>query len=258
MGLAVFAIMMSTAFWYAFADVNGEEEPRKELLVYCGITMFKPIAEIARVIEKQEDCQIIIARGGSGNLLHAISVNQLGDLYLPGSHSYMKTCVQKGLVLETAVVGYNKAAIMVQKGNPKGITNDLANLANPEYYVVIGDPDSGSIGRETKRILQRRGIYEAVAHNARALTTDSKDLTKVLADKEADVVVNWYATSVWPENSPNVDAIAIDEQYAGKKTLVLGVLTCSRHPEIAKKFLDYASSPKGVELFKRYGLYEVE
>ena len=257
-GLAVFTILVSTAFWYAFAGVNDEAQTRKELLVYCGITMFKPVAEIARVIEEQEDCRIIITKGGSGNLLHAIEVNQAGDLYLPGSDSYMDACLQKGLVRETAIVGYNKAAIMVQEGNPKGITNDLVNLAKPDYYVVIGDPGSGSIGRETKRILERRGIYEDVAHNARELTSDSKDLIKMLEAKEADVVINWYATSTWPENSRHVDAIVIDEQYAGKKTLTLGVLSCSRYPTIAKKFLDYASSPKGAELFRKYGLHDAE
>ena len=258
LGIVLFAMAMSVTFWYAYSPAVGGESNHKELLIYCGITMIKPVAEIARIIEKQEDCRILVTKGGSGNLLHAIEINRAGDLYLPGSDSYIKTCVQKGLVNETALVGFNKAAIMVQKGNPKGITADLANLANPDYYVVIGAPNSGSIGRETQRILQKRGIYEAVAHNARMLTTDSKDLVKVLRDKEADVVINWYATSTWPENAPYVEALGIDERYATPKTLVLGLLTCSRHPEIAKKFIEYASSPEGVALFRQYGLYDVK
>ncbi len=258
MGVTIFAVVVCSTFWYAYSPAISAEPNRDELLVYCGITMIKPMTEIARIIEAQENCRIIITKGGSGNLLHAIEVNRFGDLYLPGSDSYIKTCRDKGLVSETTVVGYNKAAIMVQKGNPKGITADLANLANPDYYVVIGDPNSGSIGRETKRILEKRGIYDAVARNARALTTDSKDLVKVLRNKEADVVINWYATSTWQENAPYVDALSIDEQYASKKTLVLGLLTCSRHPEIAKKFIAYASSPDGKALFQKYGLYNVK
>ncbi|MGD9212194.1 MAG: substrate-binding domain-containing protein, partial [Desulfobacteraceae bacterium] len=57
----------------------------KELLVYCGITMIKPISEIAGKIEQQHSCKITITKGGSGNLLQSIKVNQVGDLYLPGS-----------------------------------------------------------------------------------------------------------------------------------------------------------------------------
>jgi len=231
---------------------------KKELLVYCGVTMIKPVTEIARIIEQQSGCKITITKGGSGNLLRSIKVNKVGDLYLPGSDSYIKTAIEEELVNDTAFVGYNKAAIMVQKGNPKGLSSNLENLANSEYYVVIGDPDSGSIGRETKKILERKGIFDAVAKNARRLTTDSKDLAKVLKDKEADLVVNWYATATWAENEPYVDAIGIDEEYAAKKRLVLGLLTCSEHPDIARQFIVYATSDAGRELFTKYGLFDVK
>ncbi len=230
---------------------------KKELLVYCGITMIKPMSEITAIIEKEENCRIIITKGGSGNLLRAIKVNQVGDLYFPGSDSYIKTATNEGLIVESVNVGFNKAAIMVRKGNPKHITGDLENLANAEYAVVIGDPNSGSIGRETRKILDRRGIFENVCRNAQRLTTDSKDLVKAIKDGEADLVINWYATATWPENQGYVDTLPIDERYAVKKQLTLGILKYSKHPEIAKKVLKLASSPKGREIFNRYGLFEI-
>ena len=126
--------------------------PKKELLIYCGITMIRPMREIADIIEKQEDIKVIIIKGGSGNLLRSIEINGVGDLYLPGSAGYIESATEKGLIVEDNLVGYNRAAIMVQKGNPLEISNDLANLANLDYYVVLGNPDSGSIGKETRRI----------------------------------------------------------------------------------------------------------
>ena len=234
------------------------QERKKELLVYCGITMIRPMSDIARIIEQRENCRIIITKGGSGNLLRSLKANQVGDLYLPGSESYIQTCREEELVCETVFVGYNKAAMMVQKGNPKQITADLGNLTSNRYYVVLGNPDSGSIGRETKKILERRRIFQAALNNVQQLTTDSKDLMRVLKRKEADVVVNWYATAVWPENAPHVDVLPIDEQYAAKKRLVLGLLKTSRCPEIARKFMAYAASEKGRALFAKYGLYDVK
>ena len=244
-----------------FGGCGGDDDAgvrKKELLIYCGITMIRPMSEVARVIEDQEDCRIIITKGGSGNLLKSIKTNNVGDLYLPGSDSYIKTCLKEGLVFETVFVGYNKAAIMVQKGNPKGISADLDNLADKKYYVVIGNPNSGSIGKETKKILVKKGIFEKVIDNARHLTTDSKDLVSVLKNKEADLVINWYATATWPESEPFVDVLPIDEKYCTKKKLVIGLLNTSKYPEIARKFMEYASSEKGRNLFKKYGLYEVE
>jgi molybdate transport system substrate-binding protein len=233
-------------------------EKKKELLIYCGITMIKPMSDIARIIEERENCTIIITKGGSGNLLKSLKVNQVGDLYLPGSDSYIATCLEEGLVSDTAFVGYNKASIMVQKGNPKQITADLDNLRKKDYYVVMCNPGSGSIGRETKHILEQKGIFEEVMANARELTTDSKRLVAVLKEKQADIVINWYATSVWEENARYIDVLSIDEKYAKKEKLVLGLLKTSKYPEIARKFMEYAASEKGRELFTRYGLYEVK
>ena len=253
----LFTLLICIVFVGCDASDSAKNDAPKELLIYCGITMIKPMTEIAAQIEAQENCRIIITKGGSGNLLKSIRVNQVGDLYLPGSDTYINTCLKEGLVDETAHVGFNKAALMVPKGNPKGITADLSNLMRKDYYVVIGDPASGSIGKETKRILERKGIFKAVLANARRLTTDSKDLISVLKNQEADLVVNWYAAATWPENQGDVDVLPIDAQYATPKKLVLGLLKTSRQPQIARRFIQFAASEKGHAIFKKYGLYDV-
>lgn len=250
--MAVFCLLITACS----GDKNTPvETAQKELLVYCGITMIKPMSEIAALIEAEEKCKITITKGGSGNLLKAIKVNQVGDLYLPGSESYIKTGQKEGWVTDTVFVGHNKAALMVQKGNPKQIPEDLLSLANPNYYVVIGDAESGSIGRETKRILERREVYADVMANARQLTTDSKDLIKVLREKKADLVINWYATATWLENKAYVTPLPIDSRYATPKKLVIGLLKTTRYPEIAKRFMAYAASDAGRAIFRKYGLY---
>lgn len=237
---------------------KSEKKKQKELLIYCGVTMIQPISEIAGIIEKQEGCKISIIKDGSGNLLKMIRANNVGDLYFPGSYSYIKTCLTDGIVTETVHVGYNKAAMMVQKGNPKSISTDLDNLASGKYYVVIGNPDSGSIGEETAVILDKAGIKAEAIANARKFVIDSKHLAVVLKEKEADLVVNWYAVSTWPENAPYVDVLPIDEKYASKKRLVLGLLGTSKYTDIARKFMEYAASDEGRAIFTKHGLYDVK
>ena len=104
--------------------------PKKELLVYCGITMIHPMSEIASIIEQREDVKISFIKGGSGNLLNSIKFNRIGDLYLPGSESYIEQSKAEGLVTRTAHVGFNKAAMMVREGNPKSIQPGLDALNN--------------------------------------------------------------------------------------------------------------------------------
>jgi molybdate transport system substrate-binding protein len=236
----------------------SQPSPKKELLVYCGMTMIQPMLQIAAIVERQENVKISILKGGSGDLLDSIRFNQLGDLYLPGTESYIKQALAEGLVSHTAHVGYNKAAMMVREGNPKSIPPSLDALKDPDLYVVIGNPNSGSIGKETKEILSAANLYDEVMNQVNELTTDSKRLVSVLKKGEADLVINWYATSTWEENSPYIDALSIDGRLAKKNRLILALLTTSKHPDIAKKFMDYAASAEGQQIFDRYGLYRID
>jgi molybdate transport system substrate-binding protein len=239
---------------------TAQQTDKKELLIYCGITMIKPLSEICSIIEQQENCTINITKGGSGNLLKAIIFNKKGDLYLPGSDSYYKKIEKenKDLITQKVHVGYNKATILVKKGNPKNIKGELNDLINTDYLVVIGNPDSGSIGKETKKILSKKGIFDQVISNSVQLTTDSKDLILVLKNDEADIVINWFATSIWAENKNYVQALPIKDEYAKKKQLVLGLLKYSKHPDIAKKIISLASSEQGKNIFNKYGLYDIK
>ncbi len=231
---------------------------KRELLIYCGITMARPMVEIASIIEEQENIEVIIIQGGSGNLLRSIEINNVGDLYLPGSESYIEIAKEKGLIIDTNQVGYNQAALMVQEGNPLGLSADLKNLANPEFYVVIGNPDSGSIGKETRRILEEEGLFESVLQNARELTTDSKNLVSVLVEGRADLVLNWYAVSTWEENKTYIDVIPLDPTLAPPKELILASLRTMREPKLAEIFVQYAISEKGQAIFEKYGFGQPE
>jgi molybdate transport system substrate-binding protein len=219
--------------------------------------MIKPMMDIASIIEAREDIKIIITKGGSGNLLKSILYTKSGDLYLPGSDRYYQIIQQDhpGIILETVHVGTNKAAIMVQRGNPRAISNDLLNFTSKEYAVVIGNANSGSIGNETQNILEKKGIYDRVLQNAMQLTTDSKDLTKVLVNRQADLVINWYAASTWDENRAAMEALEIDPEFARPQQLILGLLKYSKNRETARKFMAYAASDRGKAIFKHHGLY---
>ncbi|MEA3332675.1 MAG: substrate-binding domain-containing protein, partial [Pseudomonadota bacterium] len=154
-----------------FSGCSEEPKPQtKELLVYCGITMVQPIIEIAKIIEAQEKCRIEILKGGSGHLLKTIIDNQVGDMFLPGSASFMDQARQEKIVKNTVVVGYNQAALMVQKGNPLQITPNLESLTDPRYAVVIANPESCSIGRESRRILENLNLYQNTLCNAIYMT----------------------------------------------------------------------------------------
>ncbi len=224
------------------------------LVVYCGITMEKPMREIADIIEIQHGCKVKLVTGGSEDLMNILLRSKNGDLFLPGSDAYISQLEKDypELVVKKAKVGVNRAALFVQKGNPKNIANDLDLLLNTDYRVIIGAANKGSIGKTTKSILDKKGIYEEVVERA-LIAVDSEGLINAFKADKADISVNWYAASTWPENRDIVDAVTLPSEYEARKNLVLSVLSTSKYTGIAESFFSLASSEEGFKIFDKYG-----
>ncbi len=254
--LLILGIITSILFYTGCSGEQKTEQvaaKKEQLLIYCGITMVKPMTKLVSEFEKTHNVEIKIIQGGSKDLYNSLKASKVGDMYLPGSASYRKNNLKDGLLGEYVFLGYNRASLVVAKGNPKNIKGELKDLTNPNYGVVLCNPESGSIGRETKKILTKAGLYDEATANTKFLTTDSRNITKAIKDKEADISINWHATTAWEENRDYVDSIKIDEKFAMKKELLLNGLTFTKHPGIVKEFLKFAGGEQGRQIFKDYG-----
>ena len=85
----------------------AESQKPPELLIYCGITLVRPMTEIARLFEQKENIKITLAQGGSEDLYQSARKSQTGDLYLMGEPTYRARHLDEGLLGDFAVVGYN-------------------------------------------------------------------------------------------------------------------------------------------------------
>jgi molybdate transport system substrate-binding protein len=230
-------------------------EDMKVLKIHCGTTMKKPIKMMAQIFEKEHNCKVKVKTGGSQDLYDSLKFLKNIDLYLPGSPAYLKKYKKDEFFKNSVYIGYNKAAIFVLKGNPKNIT-DLDSLLDKDVKTILCDPDSGSIGKNSKKVLVKykgKKFYEKAYDRTKLLATDSKDINHALEDGEVDMAINWRATYFFCKMQKYVDIIDIDERFAPKKKLMLTLLSFSKEPDLAKEFMTFASSDKGKAIMKEYG-----
>lgn len=239
-------------------EMKSTNVQKPELLFYVGITMVKPMTELAKRFEAKEGVSIKILQGGSEDLYQSAKVSQAGDLYMPGSLSYRNKYLSEGILAEDAIfVGYNRASLMTKKGNPKEIKADLGVLLDPRYRIVLCNPESGSIGNETKVILEKAKIYTEAMARVTYLTTDSRNLIKAIKDDDADVVLNWRATA-FGENSDIVQVLDLPESVAKREVLVLTLLKSSKHVQKTRDFMAFARSLEGRAVFHQFGFLSDE
>lgn len=229
---------------------------KAELLLYCGITMVRPMTEIAQNFEKRENVKINIAQGGSEDLYQAAKKSGAGDWYLPGEPSYHQKHQAEGLFGEHVLVGYNQMALMVQKGNPKRVKPDPRELLRKDLVAAIGNADSGSVGNESKDILDKLGIYPQVVRQAAFMAPDSRSIVNAMKKGEADVALNWRATAFFPDNAPLLDVVDLDPKIAQPQALLLIQLKSTKQAETGRRFMAYVAGAEGQAIFRKHGFLD--
>ncbi len=254
---------MSSKFYRALATVlllaGGSafaQGAKPELLLYCGITMVHPMTEIARVFEARENVKLSIAQGGSEHLYQSAKKSGVGDWYLPGEPSFRAKYLKDGLLGSYVTVGYNQMALMVQKGNPKQVKGDPQELLRKDLSAIVGNATSGSVGQESKDILDGLGIYQKVVKAAAFLSPDSRSLALALKRKEADLAMNWRAVGYFADNIGSVDTIDLPPNLAKPQALELRLLVSSRQPDLARRFMVLAASEEGQAIFRKHGFLD--
>jgi molybdate transport system substrate-binding protein len=228
-------------------------KPKKELLVFCGITMIDPVRQLMTRFEQEAGVTMAMSYGGSADLMQSIKLNGAGDIYFPGGESFITEADKEGMLRERKQVGVNQMALFVRKGNPKGLTGDLDELFKSGVQVGIGHPDLGSVGKEAKRILQAKGIYGQVVAASAMMQPDSKALSGVLREEKVDVVLNWKAVLALQDNSQYMEMLPIIGDLATPHKLTMAIIANSREPELAGRFLDLCASEQGRAVFQGYG-----
>lgn len=244
----VFMILISS-FSYAKA--------KTELLFYIGITMVNPIKELSNNFEKKYDCKINILQGGSEDLYNSIKSSNQGDLYLPSSLSYRTKYLKEKLLLDSKFVGFNKLSLLVKKGNPKNIKASLSELTNENLNVVLGNDQSSSVGKASKKVLVKNKLYKKAILNTLFLASDSRNLINSIKEGKADLILNCHATTFWDGNKNFVEPLVLEDKYTNKSALVLNLLETSINKELTRKFMDYASSLEGRKVFEKYGFLDI-
>jgi molybdate transport system substrate-binding protein len=227
--------------WILSLAAHADEQ---NLLIYCGITMVRPITELSRTFELRERIRVTISQGGSEDLYQSAKKSRIGDLYLPGEPSYRDKHLAEGLLGDYKIVGYNQMALFVAKGNRKDLT------------IIIGNAESGSVGQETKAMLDRANIYPKVVNKAAALMPDSRAINLAMKNHEADATLNWRATAFFPDNAKHIDAIDLDPQSAKPQALLLNLLTSSKNQFMARKFMDFIAAEEGQAIFRKHGFLD--
>ena len=256
-GFGVLAAAVLSALLFLISKPREGRNGDEPLLLYCAAGIKPPVLELARRFELEYGVRIQLQYGGSGTLLSNIGVSRKGDLYIAADHSYIEIAQQKGLIAETLPLAWQRPVIAVQKGNPKNIRT-LNDLLRPGLRVAFGNPETASIGRQTRLLLANAGLWDAARQQVEQRGVFKPTVPEVANDIKlgaADAGIIWDATAA---QIPELEAVHVPSFDEARKEISVAVLKSSAQPTAALRFARWLNSMVGNEVFHQYGYDAVE
>lgn len=234
---------------------QGRGQSAKSIQVYSGAGLKKTMDEIGQEFEKETGIQVNYNYAGSNTLLSQIELIQEGEAYMPGATYYIDQADKKGFIGEKHFVVYHTPVIIVPEGNPENISS-LKDLTDSNVDVVLGDSGACAIGKLGNKILKQNGILEGVEDNVVTRTGTTNELVVYISQNQAEAGICWHADVHNLKNK--TDIVKIAEENNIIKKVPIGTLKFSNKKEVARKFVEFVSSERGKNIFKKYGFIKYE
>jgi len=234
----LFCVLSSTAF--------ARKAP-KEILVFAGAGMRRPLDEIGTKFEKKHGVKVLYDYEGSGRLGNKILAGQTPDLFIPGSDKWAKILKEKGYVTDCTPIAYHTPVIITPKGNNR--VTSLESFVNGNNRIVLGNAGACAIGRVSEAIFEKAGIKESKMNiTARGVTV--KQLVLWIEGNNGDGSIAWEEDAA---QSGKVAIIEIPKQYNCISFIPICRMVMVKHKEWTSQYIHYVLSDEGKAIFEKHG-----
>jgi len=225
-----------------------------DLTVYSGAGLMKPLEKLRTDFEHDHNIKIKIHYGGSGEIFGMLGTGQCCDVFIPGAEKYTNDAKKNGWIkpgTDQKIVQHIPV-IVVPKGNPGNIKS-LADMGKKNARITLGDPRACAIGKISKKLLQKNGLYDQVKKQIAVAGPTVNQLLIYVAMNRVQAAIIWEDVVAWAEGKGKVEVIQIPEKNNIIKTVPCSVTTCSKNPGIAQEFTKYITTDHAMKIWEQWG-----
>ena len=227
----------------------GCSQPSNNLSIYSGKGLKFAVDEIIENFEKQEGVKVSVVYAGSKTLLDTIRKTHKGDIYIPGSQTYINDAGD--LITRSEFVAYHVPTFIVASNKKEELKN-FEDLLKPGVRIAAGNKRMAAIGRVTEQILKNTSAVNKNNKSIVVTASTVNELIQLVAQNKVDAAVIWRDMMKW-DVAKGLTEVKIPDSINKIKKIYVGTLSTSTNPNLAKRFLEYAASNEGRSIFQKHG-----
>jgi molybdate transport system substrate-binding protein len=227
---------------------GGCDNPQAPLTLYAGKGLKHAVDEIEQSFEEQTGIPVSVTYAGSNTLLTTLRTTRKGDVFLPGSSSYLAKAGE--LALASAYVAHHVPTFAVASDNPKNLASYQDLLASG-VKIAVGNKDMAAIGKVSEQILEGIDPRLSFRHNIVITGSTVNELLNLVISGEVDAALVWTDMLLWP-NSATLRQVDIPVAINKPKEIRVAALTTSQSPQQAAQLASFIAD-QGRAIFARHG-----
>jgi molybdate transport system substrate-binding protein len=231
----------------------GDDAPASEggeltgsLTVLAAASLTEIFTELGRRFEADHPgVKVTFSFGASSTLAQQALDGAPADLLATADEANVQKVVDGGIASDPRVFARNRLAILVAKGNPRGISA-LADLAAPGLAVVLCAPEV-PCGRFGAQALHKAGVTVT----PKSLEENVKGVVSKVTLGEADGGLVFVTDA--RAAGDKAEGITIPDEQNVIATYPVAVLEQAGNPENARAFRNFLLSPAGQQALVAHG-----
>ena len=230
------------------AACSDDSPDRRDLTIFAAASLTEAFTEVGEVFEgANPDVAVTFNFAASSALAQQLNEGGAADVFVSADEANMKKVTDAGNASSTKVIARNRLAILVERGNPKGITG-LGDLARSDVVVVLCAPDV-PCGKLAAAALTKASVDvkpASLEENVKAVVS-----RVTLGESDAGIV---YVTDVRAAGD-KAEGLPIDiaDDPALEAVYPLAVIAKSTNPATADAWRTYVLSREGAAILSKYG-----
>jgi molybdate transport system substrate-binding protein len=220
-----------------------------ELYWYLGASMSKPGKEAVEKYNQQtKTCRVLLAIGGSGQLLSQLQMAKKGDLYTPASEAFLNKAKELGVVAGHRLL-LEQRPVFGLSSEGAGKIKNFTDLMNPGNRIALGNPKTMALGKTYLGIEAKmdEGTRKGIRKNVLLLAININQVVNYLLTNTVDAGITFDTTAT----ANGLPYIQIPEELSRTNRAFLVKLIFSEHPEEVERFQNFLFKQQAI--FKKYG-----
>lgn len=231
----------------------SDTREKVELTISAAASLTDVAAEIADMYKSvSPNVSVSYSFGSSGALQAQIEEGAPSDIFMSAAEKQMKALEEKDLLLKETKKNLlvNKVVMIVPKDSQKGIGSFEDAAADKVSKIALGEPTGVPVGQYSEEIFTFLGILDKV----KSKSNYGSDVRQVLSWVESGEVDCGVVYATDAATSDKVEVVCEAPEDSHKPVVYpVSVLKSSKHPDEAKAFVDFLSTPEAVKVFEKYG-----